>query len=87
MATKTDIILKGPENWNRWDREFKTRAVAMDLWDYIKEDPKELLNEPAMPNPDDYKTSGVATRSQSTTASDRSTIDLNPEETRNFQIA
>jgi len=88
MSTKTDIILCSPEDWTEWDREFESKAVAMDLWDYIKENPDELLTKPVRPNPADYRLAGATTRSQSSTISGgSSTIDLNPEETRNFQVA
>ena len=84
MASKTEIVLRGPEDWTKWDRAFKTKAIRMKLWDYIKEDPKELIDEPTMPDPDDYRTVGLLRRSADRS---RSTVDLNPEETRNFQIA
>jgi hypothetical protein len=87
MATKTEIILRGPEDWTKWDRAFKTKAIAMELWDFIKEDPEELLSKPTMPDPEDYRVSGMSTRSATVAGRSRSTIDLNTEETRNFQIA
>jgi len=32
-------------------------AIAINLWNYIKENPKQLLKEPAKPEPSKYKTS------------------------------
>ena len=54
-TTKTDLILNDPDDWLKWNEEFKTKAIAIDLWDYIKEDPKALLVEPSMPEPETFK--------------------------------
>ena len=37
MATtgNADVILTGPEKWEEFDLHFKTRAVAMGLWECI----------------------------------------------------
>jgi len=61
----------------------------MDLWDYIKANPKPLLTEPKMPEAKDYRTIGVSTRSQSTATASTSpsTVDHTHEETRSVQIA
>jgi len=56
-VTKANIFLKGLEDWPNWEREFQKKAIAMDLWDYIKEgnDRKALRTEPEMPEPDSFK--------------------------------
>ena len=56
-TTKANIFLKGLEDWPTWDHEFQKKAIAMDLWDYIKEgnDRKALLVEPEMPKPVSFK--------------------------------
>lgn len=84
MTTKSEIILRGPENWSEWNREFMSSAIAMELWDYIKENPKALLTEPVKPEPNAYKKPGALS---ATAASSSSTIDLTQEELQNFQIA
>ena len=48
--------MNGPDDWPKWDEEFKSKAIAMYLWDYIKPDsPKNFLIEPEMPEPDTFK--------------------------------
>ena len=57
-STKSDnIILKGPDDWPKWEREFQKKAIATDLWDYIKggNDRKALRTEPDMPEPDSFR--------------------------------
>ena len=46
MATKTEVILQGPDNWIEWNNEFQSKAIAMNLWEYIKENPKQFLKKP-----------------------------------------
>ena len=95
MVMKTKIILRSPEDWTNWKREFKAQAYLMDFWDFIKEEPEPLIKKPTQPKPDDYRlastSSGTSTRSQtiiisgnSATTDGSSTIDLNTKETRNF---
>lgn len=89
MTTKTEIILKGPDDWPKWDSEFKAKAVAMDLWDYVKEEtPEALFTKPPMPDPETFKAArppAQATRSQSATPP--VSVGLDADESRNFQIA
>ena len=91
-ATKANIFLKGLEDWPTWDREFQKKAIAIDLWDYIKEgnDRKALLVEPEMPKLASLKgpKAGLA---QSTHASALATppisTGLNTDKSRNFTTA
>ena len=54
-SAKFEVILKGPDDWTKWDREFQTRAITKRLWNYITEN-TALLEEPVMPEADSYKT-------------------------------
>jgi hypothetical protein len=94
MTTKTEVILQGPDNWTEWNDEFQSKAIAMNLWEYIKENPKQLLEEPVQPKPENYKTIETPTTSSSTqpaieqpTAQPSQTVELTTEENRNFQTA
>ena len=93
-VTKANIFLKGPEDWPNWEREFQKKAIAMDLWDYIKEgnDRKALLVELDMPEPASFKAPPPeAGPAQSTRASASATppasTGLNADESRNFTTA
>ena len=96
MTTKIEVILQGPDNWTEWNDEFQSQAIAMNLWDYIKENPKPLLTEPAKPVASKYKTASSSTPTTTTSTTSTTTepivqptqvADLNAEETRKFQVA
>src|SRR5437667_362577 len=92
-STKSDnIILKGPDDWPKWEREFQKKAIATDLWDYIKggNDRKALRIEPDMPEPDSFRAPppppAGSTRA-SASATPPASAGLNADEGRNYQFA
>ena len=92
-STKSDnIILKGPDDWPKWEREFQKKAIATDLWDYIKggNDCKALRTEPDMPEPDSFRAPppppAGSTRA-SASATPPALAGLNADEGRNYQFA
>ena len=92
MVTKTEVILQGLEDWTKWKDEFKSQAIDIDLWDYIKENPTPLLTEPIKPDPNKYKTNTSTPTTTSSTTIEPATqpaqpADLTSKESRNFQIA
>jgi hypothetical protein len=55
--TAQSIILRSPDDWEKWNDQFQTRAVSSKLWDYINpenENPEPLLAEPIEPAASDY---------------------------------
>ena len=91
-VAKTDnIILKGPDDWPKWEREFQKKAIAMDLWDSIKEEDREpLLHKPKMPIPDSFRAPppplAGSTRA-SALATPPALVGLNTNKGRNYQFA
>jgi hypothetical protein len=51
-ANKTS--LRGPEDWEEWEHQFKSQAVAFDLWDHIEGD-EPLIRKPRMPETASYQ--------------------------------
>ena len=88
-VTKANIFLKGLEDWPNWEREFQKKAIAIDLWDYIKEenDRKVLRTEPDMPKPDSFRVP-LPLPAGNTHASASATLPaltgLNVDKSRNF---
>src|SRR5436305_13207481 len=69
MSSTTDstVILRGLDDWDKWDKQFRAKAVACSLWEHIDPDapdPKTFLTEPEEPKLSDYPT---ATRESSVT--------------------
>ena len=83
-TTKTDLILNGSDDWPKWDEEFKSKAVAMELWDYIKEDPKALLVEPSMPEPETFKVARPLAQATCSLATPPVSVGLDTDESRAF---
>src|SRR5437763_12276023 len=59
MSSNTDsiVILRGPDDWDKWDKQFRAKAVANSLWEHIDPDaldPKAFLTEPEEPRLSDY---------------------------------
>jgi hypothetical protein len=52
-ASKT--YLRGPEDWEDWETEFKTMAIDVQLWDNITDD-EPLLEKPKKPQIASYQT-------------------------------
>ncbi len=60
-STKTNtpaaVRLTGPATWRVWDKQFRTRAVAKDLWELINPDSPhrgQFRVRPTKPNPAEY---------------------------------
>ncbi|KAI1367171.1 hypothetical protein F5Y08DRAFT_81525 [Xylaria arbuscula] len=77
------IALRNANDFYSWNRELKSKAVGLDLWDYIIPDLEMKIpwpKRPIMPKIEDYlkaaTTPALATRSSSTV--DHETIDLRP---------
>src|SRR4051812_1169609 len=69
--TVTTVILRGPDDWDKWDKQFRAKAVAYSLWKNIDPEdpnPKAFLIEPEEPRPRDYaaRESTAASTSTST---------------------
>ncbi|CAJ2510573.1 Uu.00g095420.m01.CDS01 [Anthostomella pinea] len=54
-ATKDSSVFHGSENWESWDREFQSRAIALELWDHINPDDEEREEWPEPPQKPKYK--------------------------------
>ncbi|KAJ3554727.1 hypothetical protein NPX13_g10536 [Xylaria arbuscula] len=77
------IALRNANDFYSWNRELKSKAVGLDLWDYITPDLEMKIpwpKRPIMPKIEDYPkaatTPALATRSSSTV--DHETIDPRP---------
>ena len=60
MQTSENVSLKGPEDWEAWSIEFKTRAIATNIWRLItprpsRTDTDPLKEEPIAPQLCDYE--------------------------------
>ena len=69
MATESteNIQLKGAEDWESWSTEFKTRAIAANIWRLITPKPGQrntdpLREEPIAPQLSDYEKKPATTR-------------------------
>src|SRR6516162_1117160 len=100
MSSNTDssVILRGPDDWDKWNKQFQAKAVAYSLWEHINPNaraPKALMTEPEEPKPGEYMTvarESTGTEGESQTQGrrvrQRATIaDLNPEGQKAFQLA
>ena len=59
MSSNADstVILRGSEDWDKWDKQFRSKAVANSLWEHINPDALDLkafLTEPEEPRLSDY---------------------------------
>src|SRR5436190_16854608 len=57
LTTDSTIILRGPDDWDKWDKQFRAKAVTNSLWEHINPDapdPKAFLTEPEEPTLSDY---------------------------------
>jgi hypothetical protein len=70
--------LRGPEDWEEWEHQFKSQAVAFDLWDQITGD-EPLIRKPRMPEIAGYQqqaqTRGGAGRGRAGNAGRSQTVD------------
>ena len=66
MATTEDCKLNGQRDWERWNRQFQSSAVAADLWDMIK-GREDSIQKPIKPKINSFPRSNaiVQTRSRS----------------------
>ena len=70
MSSNADstVILRGPEDWDKWDKQFRSKAVANSLWEHINPDaldPKAFLTKPEEPRLSDYMTTRESTEDES----------------------
>src|SRR4051812_30643759 len=76
MSSNEDCKLNSPKDWERWNRQFKSTAVAADLWDVLQglESP---IQKPLKPDINSFPrtTPPISTRSQSQAASGQATDD------------
>ena len=66
--TNSTVILRGLEDWDKWDKQFRSKAVANSLWEHINPDaldPKAFLTEPEEPRLSDYTTTQESTEGES----------------------
>src|SRR5271165_1303953 len=61
MATQTseNVSLKGPEDWEAWNTQFKSKAISTDLWKLIslkqgQEDTEPFAEKPTLPKISNY---------------------------------
>ena len=104
MSSTTDstIILRSPDDWDKWDKQFRAKAVTNSLWEHINPDapdPKAFLTEPEEPTLSDYTTTCELTEGESSTTGHRtcqqravtgtltSITDLTIEGQKAFQLA
>jgi hypothetical protein len=86
MATQSteNIQLKGPEDWEAWSTEFKTRAIAANIWRLINPRPGQrhtdpLREEPIAPQLSDYeKKPATARENRAHTAQSSGTMQDQP---------
>ena len=63
-----NISLKGPEDWETWNTQFKSKAISTDIWRLISpdEDTEPFAEKPSPPKIGDYDKKLLReTRSQS----------------------
>jgi hypothetical protein len=51
------VFLRTPEDWTRWERQFKTQAIDLSLWDHISHN-EPLLRKPQKPQLASYQRQG-----------------------------
>jgi len=51
--SKTKVILKTPNDWDKWNNQFKAEAARRDLLQHI-EGAKNFLSYPTAPEASDY---------------------------------
>jgi hypothetical protein len=57
-------FLRTPEDWTRWERQFKTQAIDLSLWDHIAQN-GPLLRKPQRPQIASYQRQGQTLASSS----------------------
>lgn len=75
------IVLTNANDFYTWNREFQSKAVSLDLWDYL--DPNVRIpwpKRPVMPDVSNYPKALTtpSTSTRSSTAVDHETIDVDP---------
>jgi hypothetical protein len=72
MATssKENVSLEGPDDWESWNTQFKSKAISTKIWKLIsprdgQEDTEPFAEEPIPPKISDYDKKLDRTRSQS----------------------
>ena len=44
-------FLNGPNDWDQWDKDFRTKAVALSIWETIDpENPEPFIEKPETPD-------------------------------------
>jgi len=76
MSSTTDstIILRSSDDWDKWNKQFRAKAVTNSLWEHINPDapdPKAFLTEPEEPTLSDYTTTCELTEGESSTTGHR----------------
>ena len=53
MATQTskNVSLKGPEDWDNWSAQFKTRAISTNIWRLITPRTSQANTDPEWEEP------------------------------------
>ena len=72
MSSTTDstVILRGPDDWDKWDKQFRAKAVTNSLWEHINPDapdPKAFLTEPEELTLSDFTITRESTEGESST--------------------
>ena len=53
-----NVSLKGPEDWETWNTQFKSKAISTDIWRLISpdedEDTEPFAEKPSPPKIKDY---------------------------------
>ena len=88
MATQSteNVLLKGPEEWEAWNAQFKSKAISTNIWRLItpragQADADPEKKEPTPPNTTEYdKRLTRETRSQSGQSSGTVQAQQTPQE-------
>jgi hypothetical protein len=59
MSTSIEkVSLQGPEDWETWNNQFKSKAISTDLWKFIssngEEETEPFTEKPIPPNISNY---------------------------------
>jgi len=92
-SNESIITLKGPDDWDAWEKQFKAEATRSSLLEHI-EGSKTFLTAPMLPDPRNFNTQ-VQTRSSSVTPGSSaggrpgtiSISDLSADGRAHFQLA
>ncbi len=66
----TEVLLKGPKDWERWLALIRSKAIHEEVWDYVNPDTDALnlpvFEPPSAPTPQDAAGNPTATRASLT---------------------